>query len=294
MTVRILHISDVHYGRDAQLAQLEAIEQFAPTVEPHAIALSGDLTQRARHGEFQAAHAFLRRLGTVAPTLAIPGNHDVEWWRSPLHILGRKRIYRKYRKWFGDDLTPSLHIPGAVIAGALSSHGVALGSLTWNLNDLAVKGHLPRSETERLTRVFSAARPGEAKVIVMHHNVLPGRISDRKGLANWRDAHRRIDATGADLVLCGHDHQEHVGMVAERAAVSTASTQTSRTRGGHPSVFNLVRIEATWIEIEHFRWEPETKEFTPSDRHRFARLGVAKAGASQEPVVSVAGGDEPL
>lgn len=296
MTVRILHVSDVHFGRDAQLAQLEAIEEFAPAVEPDAITLSGDLTQRARHGEFQAAHAFLKRLGKVAPTLVVPGNHDVEWWRSPFHLLGRARIYEKYRKWFGDDLTPVLRIPGAIIAGAISAHGVAVGSLTWNLRDLAVKGHLPRSETDRIRRMFDSAEPGAAKVLVMHHNVLPGRISERKGLADWRGAHRRIDATGADLVLCGHDHQEHVGTVAEWLAVSTASTQTSRTRGGHPSVFNVVRIEPSWIEIEHYRWEPDDKGFVPSDRHRFARRDERQAPGQegQEPVVSVAGGDEPL
>src|SRR5207237_7854098 len=38
--------------------------------------------------------------------------------------------YAKYTRYFGDDLTPTLTIPGAVIAGALTSHGVAWGSLT--------------------------------------------------------------------------------------------------------------------------------------------------------------------
>ena len=53
----------------------------------------------------------------------------------------------EFRRWFGDNLTPVLEVPGAIIAGALSAHGVAPGSLTWNPNDMAVKGHLPRSET---------------------------------------------------------------------------------------------------------------------------------------------------
>jgi len=82
--VRILHLSDVHFGVDAQLAQLEAIEDYAPTLELDAVAVSGDLTQRARHGEFQAAHAMVRRLAKVAPVLVVPGSARTSRlrWRS--------------------------------------------------------------------------------------------------------------------------------------------------------------------------------------------------------------------
>ena len=279
MSVDILHVSDVHFGRDAQLAQLEAIEDFAPELKPDAVVISGDLTQRARHGEFQAAHGFMRRLQQVAPTLVIPGNHDVQWWKSPLHVLGRERLYTKYRRWFGDNLTPVLEVPGAIIAGALSAHGVAPGSLTWNPNDMAVKGHLPKSETERIREVFgsaarrlgsSAAKEGTARVLVLHHNVLPGAISERMGLAHWQDAQRRLRETGADVVLCGHDHQEGAGVAVQGLPVSTAGTHTNRTRGGRASVFNLVRIHPDAVEIQHFRWD--SGKFVASDQHRFARL----------------------
>ena len=49
------------------------------------------------------------------------------------------------------------------IVGAVSGYGVAFGSLTWNLRDLAVKGHLPRSETRRVKKVFADVPPGQAK-----------------------------------------------------------------------------------------------------------------------------------
>ena len=285
--VRLLHLSDVHFGVDAQLAQLEAIEDFAPTLELDAIAVSGDLTQRARHGEFQAAHAMVRRLKKAAPVLVVPGNHDVQWWSSPFHLLGTRRLYAKYRRWFGEELAPTLEIPGAVIAGALSAHGVSFGSMTPNLRDLAVKGHLPRSETERVAEIFRRAPAGAANVLVLHHNLLPGEISGRMGLAHWKDAQRRLAELAPDVVLCGHDHQESAGQVRDLLAVSTASTQTSRTRGGRPSVFNLVRIYATGVEIRHFRWDMDAGTFAPSDSASFARAGV------HEPIVSVAGLGQP-
>jgi 3',5'-cyclic AMP phosphodiesterase CpdA len=285
--VVIAHLSDLHFGGYADLAQVEALESFLPTLGPDATVVSGDLSQRARHGEFQAAHAFVNRLRPHAPVLIVPGNHDIEWWKSPLGLRGERRKYRKYSHYFGD-LRPVLEVPGAILVGAVSSYGVALGSLTWNIRDVAVKGHLPRSETDRVAGIFANGPPGAARVLVFHHNVLPGAVSRRMGLARWRSAHRRLLATGADVVLCGHDHQEGAGQVDGTLAVSTSGTHSFRSRGGRPSVFNLVTVEPGAVHIQHFRWQPTTREFQRSDAFSFARAGPPKV------TVSVAGGDQGL
>jgi 3',5'-cyclic AMP phosphodiesterase CpdA len=281
----VVHLSDLHFGGYADLAQIEALEGFLPTLAATAVVVSGDLSQRARHGEFQAAHAFLQRLRQIAPVLVIPGNHDIQWWRSPLGLAGQAAKYRKYQRYFGE-LTPVLEIPGAVIAGALSSYGVAFGSLTWNLRDLAVKGHLPASETARVTAVFARAPADAVRILAVHHNILRGSHSHRMGLANWRSAYRRLRATGADLVLCGHDHHEGAGQIDRAVAVSTAGTHSSRTRGGRPSVFNLVAVDDRAVHIRHYRWESVTRRFLTADAYSFARQGPARVA------VSVAGGDQ--
>lgn len=281
--VTIVHLSDLHFGGLADLPQVEALERFVPTLETDAIVVSGDLAQRARHGEFQRARVFVRQMQAHAPTLVIPGNHDLEWWLSPLGLRGSAVKYRKYCQYFGD-VRPVLQVPGAVIAGALSSYGVAFGSLTWNLNDIAVKGHLPRSETDRVKALFAAAPRDVARVLVIHHNVLPGEVSRRYGLARWRSAHRRLLDTGVDLVLCGHDHYEGAGQVEGRITVSTSGTHSFRSRGGRASVFNVVRIESNAIHVQHYRWDAEAGGFAPSDRFSFARH------VTPEPVVSAVEG----
>jgi len=286
-TMSIAHLSDLHFGGYADLAQIEALEEFLPTLGAVATVVSGDLSQRARHGEFQAAHAFLQRLRRHAPLLVVPGNHDIEWWKSPLGLLGESMKYQKYSRYFGD-LTPVLEVPGAVIAGALSSYGVAFGSLTWNLRDVAVKGHLPASETTRVSAIFAQAPAEAVRILALHHNVLPGGISRRHGLANWRSAYRRLLATGADVILCGHDHHEGAGQIEGALAVSTSGTHSFRTRGGRPSVFNLVKIDGDAVHIQHFRWEAETRRFLRSDANSFARQGPPRL------TVSVAGGDQGL
>ncbi|MEX2157591.1 MAG: metallophosphoesterase [Gemmatimonadales bacterium] len=273
MTVQIVHIGDLHFGGLADMPQVEALEHLLPDLRPDAVVIGGDLSQRARHGEFQRGRAFANLARETAPVLVIPGNHDVQWWWRPFIPFAKDVLYEKYRRYFGADLTPTLTIPGgAVIASALTAHGVAWGSLTPRLRDIAVKGHLPKREMQRVQQVFGAEPPpGLARVLVVHHNVLRGEMSQRMGLARWRRAQQRIVEAGTDVVLCGHDHQEGAEMLDGKVVVSTASTLSTRARGGRPASFNVVTIEPTAVQITFFRWEAARGRFQPSDTAAFAR-----------------------
>ena len=109
------------------------------------------------------------------------------------------------------------------------------------------------------------------------------------GLARWRQAQRRIVASGADVVLCGHDHQEGAELLAGRVVVSTAGTLCQRTRGGRPQSFSFVTIEPTAIHITFFRWDAETRRFRASDTAAFARARAAVVAPAAPPVTPVAG-----
>ncbi len=280
MAVQLLHVADLHFGGVADIRQVEALEAMIPDLRPDAVVVSGDLTQRARHGEFQRARAFLRVAADTAPVYVCPGNHDVQWWWRPFVPFAKDVLYHKYRRYFGEALVPTLTVPGAVIAGVLTSHGVAWGSLTPRLRDIAVKGHLPRREILRVTREFARAPKEDARVLVVHHNVLRGDISRRMGLARWRQAQRRIVESGADLVLCGHDHQEGADVLDGKVVVSTAGTLTTRSRGGRPSSFNMVIVQPTAVQITYFRWEAERGRFKASDTFVFARRRAAGRGGA--------------
>lgn len=273
MTHRIVHLSDLHFGGRADLRQARALEQLIPQLEPTAVVISGDVSQRARHGEFQRALAFVEMARQVAPTLVVPGNHDVTWWRSPFGLFGEIPKYRKYRQYFGDDLGPVLHVPGAVIVGTVSANGLSFGSVTWNPRDLTVKGHLPREATDRARDTFAGAEPGLLRVLVLHHNVLRGQISDRWGLAHPMDAQRRLVACGADLVLCGHDHQEAVGQLEGRTVVAASGTHTPMTRGHRPSVFNLIEYGQDHVLVRYYRWFAGEGCFRPTEATEVRRDG---------------------
>lgn len=276
MSFSIVHLSDPHFGWEADLRKVQAAADLVPDLAPRVIVLTGDLTQRARHGEFQAARAFVQELERTAPVFVIPGNHDVQWWWRPLVPFGRDAIYSKYRTYFGPNLAPTLQMPEAILASVLTSHGVAWGSLSPELphlgmRHLAVKGHLPSKEVHRAASVFGEAAPEQLRVLVMHHNVLRGRISQRMGLARWKSAQKAVLELDADLVLCGHDHEERADYLGNRVVISCAGALGARSRGDRPSVFNRITVEDEGIQVEMYAWVADDRLFRRTDVHSFAR-----------------------
>ena len=281
----LIHISDLHLGGVAEPTLLEAVQDLVPDLEPTAIVLSGDLCLRARHGEFLAARGFIRDLKRTAPVITVPGNHDVQWWWRPLIPFDGAAKYRKYMQYFGPILNPTLSLPGVLIASVLTAHGIAWGSMTFNLRDTAVKGHLPKSEARRVKALFDKAEPTQLRALGVHHNVLGGNLSHRMGLARWKQAQRRIVESGAEVVMCGHDHEEVAELLDDKVVVSCAGTLCSRTRGGRPTVFHRIRWDDEAIHVEMYRWESDKGLFQRDGVHAFARTNhhAAKGeGAGKE------------
>ena len=61
----VLHISDPHFGTERQ-AVVEALVALEAAQQPDVVMLSGDITQRARRGQFEAAARFMARLSAPA------------------------------------------------------------------------------------------------------------------------------------------------------------------------------------------------------------------------------------
>jgi predicted phosphodiesterase len=100
-------------------------------------------------------------------------------------------------------------------------------------------------------------------------------ISRRWGLSRPHASQRALLETGADLVLCGHDHTEGVDQLDGRLVVSTAGTHSVRTRGGRPSGFNVIRISPSEITVIHYIYDLARLTFRPGDKAIFARHRVA-------------------
>ena len=62
MTTQLFHISDVHFGVEDRTA-LDAVARAVADERPDALVCTGDLTQRAKHSEYAAAHEWFVSLG---------------------------------------------------------------------------------------------------------------------------------------------------------------------------------------------------------------------------------------
>ncbi len=273
----IFHVSDLHFGRPAVPAQIEAIEAIIANDKFDVVAISGDLSQRARAGEFQRAAAFIRDARKVSETITVPGNHDVKWWRAPLGIGDRGSMYDNYKQFISNDLEPVLKVPGAAFVGLNTSHGVTLRTLTWNMRDISIIGDLRDEQFRVAEEAFGSGDPEDARVIVMHHNPVKGELSQRHGLNRTPKILGRFAQMGVDLVLCGHDHQESVHYIEHTkkgTVISTAGTVSSRSRGGRPSSVNVIAIGDTTIEVTTRIWSDEGKTFVPGPHRCFERSAV--------------------
>lgn len=270
----VFHCSDLHFGHPAVPEQYEAMEALIAERRYDVVAISGDLSQRARSGEFQRARAFIRHASAFSKVICIPGNHDLQWWKSPLGLGDDRAMLANYRRFIAEDIEPVVRVPGATLAGLNTSHGVTKQTLTWNLRDISIIGIVRRSQVERLRRVFSESPEDDARVIVMHHNPMKGELSQRHGLKNTRRALGAFADLGVDLVLCGHDHQEAIHYIEHTkkgTVISTAGTMSNRMRGGRPSSVNSIDISPERIEVSTLVWSAAEGGFVAGSAKCFAR-----------------------
>lgn len=200
----LFHCSDLHFGHPAVPEQYEAIEALIQDRKYDVVAISGDLSQRARAGEFQRAREFIRKAERVSRVICVPGNHDVAWWLAPLGMGDVNRMFAKYRAYINRDLEPVLRAAGVTLVGLNTSQGVLRQTLTWNLRDISIIGHLTRGQIERARVEFERSRSGDARVIVMHHNPVKGELSQRHGLKNTQRVLGAFAEMGVDQIGRAH------------------------------------------------------------------------------------------
>ena len=270
----ILHLSDLHFGHPAVPEQYEALEATIAEGHYDVVAISGDVSQRARAGEFQRARAFIRHVERVSRTIVVPGNHDVAWWHAPLGLGNDEHLLQKYKTYVGEDPEPVLRVPGATFVGLNTSHGVTRKTMTWNPRQWSIIGYLSRAQIDRARAELEQVPDGDARVIVMHHNPVKGELSQRHGLKNTRRVLGAFAEMGVDLVLCGHDHQEAIHFVEHTrkgTVISTAGTVSNRMRGGRPSSANVIRITRERLEVSSLVWSDDSQTFVAGPDKCFDR-----------------------
>ena len=271
--MRLLHVSDIHCGRPFVAAHVEAALDVARQTRWDAIVISGDLSQRARESEFIAARAIVDRFRAIAPALLVPGNHDAAWWHAPFGFGDFSRVHAAYRAHIEPDTEPVLRVPGVTLVGLNSAWGTNPESLTWYPRDWRVKGGLTPTQLQRAHAQLSAAPAGDLRVLVVHHNVVRGRLSNRWGLKQPQRVLDTLAQMPLDVVCTGHDHEERIEVVERRGGrfvVSAANTLSNRMRGHRPSAINIIEADATAVTVQ--AWPYDGSAFREGEMQ--ARLGL--------------------
>ena len=248
----IVHLSDLHFGRvDATL--LEPLRERVHSLAPQVIAVSGDLTQRAKPDEFRAARQYLDSLPGVK--IVVPGNHDV-----PLYNLFTRfaQPLAKYRRWITDDLTPSFVDDEIAVLGINTAR-----SLTHK------GGRVNETQVREICEDFGKLLGEQVRIVVTHHPFdVPAAADEDDIVGRARMAMDCFSKCGVDVFLAGHLHLIHNGSIARykipgysALAVQAGTATSTRVRGSEENSFNLLRIQKPRITIETHVWQPSVLQF---------------------------------
>ncbi|HSS21655.1 MAG TPA: metallophosphoesterase family protein [Pyrinomonadaceae bacterium] len=258
----IVHLSDVHFGRvnEQVIAPLiDAVNGLAPNV----VAVSGDLTQRARSHQFEEARAFLDQL--PQPQIVVPGNHDV-----PLHNVPARffQPLEKYRRYITDDLQPFYQDDEIAVLGINTARSLTIKG-----------GRVNQRQVHTIQDRFCSLDKNIVRIVVTHHPFdLPAGQSKRNLVGRARMAMEALASCGADVFLAGHLHVSQTTHSASRykiaghsALVVQAGTATSSRGRGEANSFNVVRVDQSLITVERFEWLEDRGEFSPVVLEQFNR-----------------------
>ncbi|MBY6219104.1 metallophosphoesterase family protein [Qipengyuania aquimaris] len=189
---RIFHLSDVHFGLENNRA-LDWVKQEIAEKRPDAVAITGDLTMRARHREFAAATEWINSLD--APVTVEVGNHDMPYF-NPI-----ERFLDPYRRFNGmkDKVEKEIDLGNLAII-PLKTAVRAQPRLNWS------KGWVTDAALEKCLAAIDAMPEGRRALVAVHH---PLREVGTQGTAltkNGEKALRALARRPVEAVLSGHVH----------------------------------------------------------------------------------------
>jgi 3',5'-cyclic AMP phosphodiesterase CpdA len=272
--LKLLHISDLHFGPPYREKVGEAVLRLAPALVPDVVVASGDFTQRAKDSQFAEARAFLNQLPAV-PTVVVPGNHDVPLYRFRERMLDPHGLYRKY---ISSELNRVWKVDGAEFVGLDSTAPHTAIS----------NGRISEEQLQFCSDSFADTDDDLAKIVVAHHHFVPAPDKERdRVMPKAKRAMKCFIGMGVDLVLGGHLHRAYIGDSLDIypdlrsghqgiivVQCGTTTSRRGRAREKERNTLNTIQISPERVEVTHYMYFDDTDGFEPISRHQFPRRGV--------------------
>ena len=233
----LFHLSDIHFGLEDKEA-LDWVQAEIVAKRPAAVAITGDLTMRARHREFAAACSWIRALD-VPVTVEI-GNHDMPYFNLV------ERFFAPYRRFRAIEglIEREIDLPGVAIV-PLKTSVRAQPRFNWS------KGWVSRSALRKSLAAIDALPHGTKALVAVHH---PLREVGTKGTAltiNGKRALTELARRPVVGVLSGHVHDPFdilEDTPAGPVRMIGAGTLSQRIRSTPPS-FNELTWDGERLEV---------------------------------------------
>ncbi len=275
MPLRFIHCSDIHLldlagtsawnyinkrltggmnllmsrGRKHSGSLFDRIVGHAHEFAVDRIVITGDVTNLALEPEFALVKRTLLAAGL--PCTVIPGNHDT-YTRGSV----RNRRFEAFLGEFMIGERDGADYPFVQRFGDVALIGVstAIPSLP-----LVAVGRVGDEQLRRLAGMLDRlGAEGLARVVLIHHPVLPGVAKPRHGLLDLEAFAKVIAAKGAELILHGHEHRRIEGTLpGPNKPVPVhgvgSGTYLSQETGKH-GAFSLYSVTPTAITRVYHWW----------------------------------------
>ncbi len=188
----LFHLSDIHFGLEHNRA-LDWVAAEIARRKPAAVAITGDLTMRARRAEFAAARAWI--LSLDAPATVEVGNHDLPYF-NPF-----ERFFTPYARFRGMErvLEKEIDLPGLAIV-SLKTAARMQPRFNWS------KGWISNVALQKCLAAIDRLPAGTRALVACHH---PLREAGTQGTALTHGGSRALaELAKRDVlaVLSGHVH----------------------------------------------------------------------------------------
>jgi 3',5'-cyclic AMP phosphodiesterase CpdA len=191
-TFTLFHASDLHFGKEDR----SALDWFAECVareRPDAVAITGDLTMRARHHEFAACCDWI--LALDVPVTVEVGNHDLPYF----NLIERFAMpYRRIRK-IERLVEREIDFAGLAIV-PLKTTARAQWRLNWS------RGRVGRGPLSKTLTAVAVQPAGGMVLVTAHHPLVEAGTTGKALTMGGNRALAALARAGVAAVLTGHVH----------------------------------------------------------------------------------------
>ncbi len=221
--MKIVHISDLHFGEELQRGKVEKAIRQINEIEPDLVVITGDISCWGIHSEMRDAYETL--LDLKPDFVSVPGNHD-----------SRNIGYEFFELYFGET---KKHWKSDIL------NLIAADSTQPDLDD----GYIGKEQRDWIK---GKIRRDRFNILALHHHIVPipktGR--ERNVLIDAGEMVELLISMGVSAVLAGHRHMPYSVRLMRTHIIHAGTLGSFKVLGMPDNNYNILEIEDSSITLK--------------------------------------------